>query len=173
MGVFVVMVCGLCVVVFGHAVQHKIFESKRFQAALLAYKIVPTKLVPAVSWLLVICEVVACIGLLLIEPVAVLLAGLLLLAYLVAMGINIARGRSQIECGCGDEPTPLSFMVLGRNAVLILLLLSVFYTGPVTLTTASIVVGVASAVVASIVYFAVEQLIRNKGTHQRLWLGVS
>ena len=68
MGVFVIMVCGLCAVVFGHAVQHKILESKRFQAALLAYNIVPPKLVPTFAWILVVCELVTCVGLLLLVP---------------------------------------------------------------------------------------------------------
>ena len=34
------------------------------------------------------------------------------------MGINIVRGRSDIDCGCGAKPQALSNWLLVRNAVL-------------------------------------------------------
>ena len=49
----------------------------------------------------------------------------LLLLFAAAMAINIRRGRSQIDCGCGRSQLrqPLSWLLVGRNAVLAALLL--------------------------------------------------
>ena len=34
------------------------------------------------------------------------------------MGVNLARGRDQIDCGCGGDSHPLSWWLVARNAVL-------------------------------------------------------
>ncbi len=52
-------------------------------------------------------------------------AGLLTL-FAGAMGLNLMRGRREIDCGCGDPARrqPLSWALVGRNLVLALLLLA-------------------------------------------------
>lgn len=49
----------------------------------------------------------------------------LLLLFAAAMGINITRGRSQIDCGCGRSQLrqPLSWLLVGRNVALSAVLL--------------------------------------------------
>ena len=37
------------------------------------------------------------------------------------MVINLARGRSDIDCGCGGEPLPLSWALVARNLLLMVM----------------------------------------------------
>ena len=63
---------------------------------------------------------------LLLPPVELALGAMaLLLIFAAAMAINIRRGRSQIDCGCGRSQLrqPLSWLLVGRNVVLAALLL--------------------------------------------------
>ena len=42
----------------------------------------------------------------------------LLATYAAAVGINLARGRRSIDCGCGGTPRPIQPWLVGRNLVL-------------------------------------------------------
>src|SRR6202035_1483448 len=59
-------------------------------------------------------------------PWAEAAAAVLLGAFAVAMGINLLRGRRQIDCGCfqGALKQPLRWTLVGRNALLVLLLVA-------------------------------------------------
>ena len=46
------------------------------------------------------------------------LAGVLLLSYACAMGLNLTRGRSEIDCGCGGPAQPLHWALVARNLCL-------------------------------------------------------
>lgn len=97
------------------------------------YRLLPKVLVGPVAILLPFVEVFAGIGL--TSGKAHLLAPLgigLLLVFAAAMGINIARGRREIDCGCGrsEMRQPLSWFLVGRNLVLALLLLPSLGTQP-------------------------------------------
>ena len=176
-----VAVSWLLAAIFAAAVRHKIGEHARFAAALAAYRLVPAGVVGLAAKLLAAFEVVAVILLVLVMPAGLLLASGLLALYLAAMGVNIARGRAFIDCGCGDEPTPLSHGTLARNAVLIALALGVYLALPPaagsgtmigTLAFDQVLVAASLALVAGLIYVAVEQLLRNQTIHRRLWLGV-
>jgi hypothetical protein len=52
------------------------------------------------------------------QPAGAVIAVALLALYAGAMGVNILRGRTRIECGCGGAPNLLSPVLLARNAVL-------------------------------------------------------
>jgi hypothetical protein len=45
-------------------------------------------------------------------------AAALLLFYAAAIAVNLLRGRSDIDCGCGSRPQPLSWWLLLRNMLL-------------------------------------------------------
>jgi hypothetical protein len=51
------------------------------------------------------------------DPALLGFTGLILL-YAAAMAVNLLRGRRQIDCGCGGEVHPLSWMLVLRNGVL-------------------------------------------------------
>lgn len=156
--------------IFAMAVRHKITTWPRFCANLAAYELVPERGVKAVAGLLVVTETATMIGLLTLTSGAFLLAAALLMTYLAAIGINIARGRMQIDCGCGDEPTGLSSWLLLRNAVLISTAL--WGAGStVNLSMASVVVGAGLSAVAIVLYSALDQMIANHALHRRLYTG--
>ena len=60
-----------------------------------------------------------------IRPFGALAATLLLTVFAAAMAVNLKRGRSQIDCGCGHAVLKqnLSWMLIARNAVLAMSLL--------------------------------------------------
>jgi hypothetical protein len=109
----------LALVLFA-AAWHKLAEGDVFAGALAAYRIVPTALVPAVTRLLPVAEILIGVGVLLpaTRVPALLALAALMLAYAAAIALNLARGRTDIDCGCGGESQPLSWALVLRNLVL-------------------------------------------------------
>lgn len=110
-----------------------------------------------------------CIGLLLLIPVSRGLAAwfalLLLLIYAIAIGINLLRGRTSIDCGCsGPAATKqkLSAWLLLRNGLLMVITITAGMT-PLSreLIWFDMVVIVFAASLAFLVYAGTEQLIAN------------
>lgn len=107
--------------VFVQALDHKITAFARFAAVFEAWKVVPQPATRSVAVGITVAEFITVITNLFAVRAGLLLAALMLLAYLIGMQINRYRGRSFIDCGCGDEPVPLTAGLLVRNAVLVLL----------------------------------------------------
>ena len=175
--VVVIAICTLFIGVFGPALLHKVRERPRFSAALHAYQILPSSMVTPVVWLLILAEIVVTVGLIITPELALRWALCLFAGYGVAIAINVARGRSEIDCGCGDEPTPVSWRVLLRNMVLVgLALIGIYLTGTniyaPELSAGTVLLGISLGLTGWILYLGFEQLIANSGRHQRLWLGV-
>jgi len=170
---FVVVISWLLAAVFAGACGHKVGEWQRFRAAFAAYRIVPEGLVGAVAGIVTLAEVLVVLALIILQPVGLIGAALLLGVYLVAISINLARGRRHIDCGCGDEPTPLSYRLLVRIGLLAgLAVWAGWAHGIAGVSWAAGFVALVAALVAFGIYMAVEQLIANRGRHERLWLGV-
>jgi len=85
------------------------------------YRILPETLVPAASWLLPPLELVVGIALLGPSSWSALVAGGLVALFGVALAINLARGRTHIDCGCFQSGLrqELGWELLGRNAILL------------------------------------------------------
>ena len=109
--------------VFLAAGVHKVRDLTHFDATLGAYGLLPGVLVHPVSLLLPVMEFGIALGLLL--PRSRLMAAwagtAVLGVYTLAIGINLARGRRAVDCGCGDpgQKQSLSEWLLLRNGVLI------------------------------------------------------
>ena len=105
------------------AAAHKARNFAGFRAALAGYRLLPARWTGAAAALLLLAEVGTGIALLLPGGVrsAALAAALLLGLYSAAIGINLARGRREIDCGCGGSGSrrPLSDALIARNALLI------------------------------------------------------
>lgn len=128
----------------------------------------PASFVPAAAAGLVLLELAAAVLLLLLQPAGLWLAAALFTLYLVAMTINLLRGRVSIDCGCGDEPTLISAGLVLRNAVLILFAITGLHTvSPASIYELAACAGLACAVV--VVYFSIDQLFANSSRYQRLW----
>ena len=106
----------------------KLADRDAFAGALAQYRLLPESWVDPAAWLLPLAELAA--GTLLL-PLATRSGGawaaLALLALVTgAVAINLLRGRSHIDCGCGgpEGRQHLSWWLVMRNAVLGLLALT-------------------------------------------------
>jgi uncharacterized membrane protein YphA (DoxX/SURF4 family) len=104
------------------AAWHKARDLPVFAAVLGAYRILPRPLTPLMAPLVPLFEVMLALGLLL-SPARVqcawALSGLLLV-YAAAIGVNIARGRTDLDCGCTGplERRPVASWMIYRNLLL-------------------------------------------------------
>lgn len=114
---------GTLAVVFLVSVSHKLRDYPRFKASLSAYRLFPQSILPIVAPVVVALEVAAVVAILLPSGPGKWLAFGLLMTYTGALGVNLARGNTSIDCGCGDAPTPISGWLLLRNGALLLLAL--------------------------------------------------
>ncbi|MEX0964405.1 MAG: MauE/DoxX family redox-associated membrane protein [Pseudohongiellaceae bacterium] len=112
---------------------HKLGDRPRFQGILTAYQVLPANLTPLLSRIIPFGEIALGLGWMIgwrIDLVAAATA-VLLAAYALAMAINLLRGRSYIDCGCGFSSAKaggddngvqqLSVRLVYRNILLIAL----------------------------------------------------
>lgn len=110
----------------------KLRRRRSFPGVVANYRLLPSVLVAPVAAALPVAEIA--IGSALIAGVrsAAVPAGLLLLLFAAAMAVNIGRGRSHIDCGCGRSELrqPLSRTLVARNLLLAMLLLPLLVPTP-------------------------------------------
>jgi hypothetical protein len=117
--------------VFAEALHHKLDSVVRFAATFSAWKLVPESVVPVIARVVITLEAITVLACLFIPRAGVAIAAALLTVYALGMGLNRARGRSFIDCGCGDEPVPLSLALILRNVVLSVLASSALLADPI------------------------------------------
>lgn len=148
------------------AARHKAVDGPRFRAQLAEYRLLPAAMVAPAALTLMLVELITAVGLLLpgTRSGAALVAAALLALYAGAMAVNIARGRSHIDCGCGDAPQLLSPWLVLRNLVLALAACWA------SLTVTDRALGGLDAVLMPLgllavlgVWLALEQLLANQG----------
>jgi uncharacterized membrane protein YphA (DoxX/SURF4 family) len=105
---------------FVAAALQKLNDIGDFQVVLATYRVLPAALVGVAAWSIVGVELAVGIGALLQRVEAHVAAVALLLAYAAAMALNLARGRRDIDCGCGGAAQPLSPGLVVRNVLLAL-----------------------------------------------------
>lgn len=160
----VLIISASLALLFFMAARHKMSEPRQFAATLAAYRILPEALVRPAAKVLPLLEM-ALVFMILVpftRSVAAIVAALLLALYALAMAVNMARGRSDIDCGCGGQPQLLSPWLLLRNLVLIAG--SCLLLAPVTdraIVWADAFLLVLMTAVLAMVYLMVEQLVRN------------
>jgi uncharacterized membrane protein YphA (DoxX/SURF4 family) len=108
---------------FATAARHKLGDLPRFRATLHAYRVLPAVTVAAAAVATVGAELVVAAALLLpwTRAGAALGAAVLLTVYTAAIVVNLARGRGDIDCGCGGPAArqPLSGWLVARNVALV------------------------------------------------------
>ncbi len=112
--------------VFLQAALAKLRHRDLLAGVIANYRLLSPALTGPAALLLPPAELAVSFGLLLggvlqpVQLVAALGAIVLLLVFAAAMGINIVRGRSQIDCGCGRSQLrqPLSWLLVWRNLAL-------------------------------------------------------
>lgn len=105
---------------------YKLSDPALFVVAVDNYRLLPERLVAPVAQLTAAAELLA--GLLLPFPKTRLFGGVLALALLAAVtsavAINLRRGHTRIDCGCGGlSSQPLSWGLVARNSLLMALVL--------------------------------------------------
>src|ERR1700739_242621 len=103
--------------VYGLAATGKILNFEYFSGVLAGYRLVPKALVRPSAVLLCLTEVLVAVGLFALPSSAVpgLAATALFSLFSVAIGINLARGNTRIECGCQGKGQTISWGLVSRN----------------------------------------------------------
>jgi hypothetical protein len=107
------------VALFGSAALMKLRAPPIFTATLADYRLIPRGLLHVTGWLVIALEVAVAAGLVWQEArglCAVIGAGVLLL-YAAAIGINLIRGRHEIDCGCSLQRRPIGRWMVVRNVL--------------------------------------------------------
>lgn len=164
--IFIIASALAIAVLLASAATHKVRAPARFARQLADYQLLPDSLVRPVARLVPLLELAIAFALLL--PVsrgwAALSAASLLALYAAAIGINLWRGRRDIDCGCAgpDQAQPLRPVLLLRNSVLVVLALLASVT-PIArdMTLFDGFVTVAAAAVALLIYAAADGLLAN------------
>ena len=103
---------------------HKLRRHREFSASLAAYALLPQALLVPASWALPCLELALVAGLALApwRTAAACASAFMLLVYAGAIGVNLHRGRRQLDCGClgFGRGQRISGALLWRNAVLAL-----------------------------------------------------
>jgi hypothetical protein len=111
---------GLLAAILAIAAIHKLRDRATFEGQLAGYDLLPAGLIHPASRAIPLIEAAIALFLLARSEHASITATLLLLAYAGAMGLNLMRGRSDIDCGCGgaDGRQVLHWALVLRNLVL-------------------------------------------------------
>jgi hypothetical protein len=149
---------------FAWAALHKLRNVERFRAALEGYDLVPERWTVPFGAGLIAVEVGVAAGLWLpgVSSVASVAAAGLLLLYASAIGVNLVRGRREIDCGCAGpaDRRPISGALVVRNGVLAFAALAGAWPGASRSLTWLDGVTVAAAVVSLVcLYAAVDGLL--------------
>jgi hypothetical protein len=114
---------GFILLVLARAVIEQALAFATHIANLRDYRLLPDQLVPIAAAALLAAEIAAMAGL--VVPVAVpigaVLATLLLVLYAAAMAAVLWSGRGEIECGCGGDGQLVSWALVARNGVLVVI----------------------------------------------------
>ncbi len=113
-------VAGCVALILFSAAWHKFSELDIFAGALDAYQLLPSIAVMPIARLLPCVEVVIALMVLIpaTRPVGLVACAGLVALYALAIAVNLARGRRQIDCGCGGDVHLLSWGLVLRNTLL-------------------------------------------------------
>lgn len=121
--IFIIASALAIAVLLASAATHKLRAPARFAKQLADYQLLPEALVRPSARVIPVVELAIAFALLV--PVsrswAALTAASLIALYAAAIGINLWRGRRDIDCGCAgpDQVQPLRPVLLLRNSVLV------------------------------------------------------
>jgi uncharacterized membrane protein YphA (DoxX/SURF4 family) len=165
----------LGMLVFAAAVYGKLRHRTEFLGVVANYRLLPQLLVRPVAWLVVGLEASVVLSLASdYRPVwGAALAMALLAGFAVAIAINIARGRNEIDCGCFRSTLrqPLSVALVARNLLLAVMILPLAVTDSGNLEVLQRLDGLATGAVLFLFYRSFDQLMavsRAAATGRRL-----
>jgi hypothetical protein len=147
------------------AALHKLFNFAEFRGFVADYALMPRPWVPLAAAAILGSELGAVLMLALPfwRTVGLGVTIGLLGIYAVAMGINLWRGRNQLECGCGSLPQPLRTSLIVRNGVLATLAVLPLQGGlPQALSSQDMLIVLGSSLFLFVLYLLWEQADTNR-----------
>ena len=153
--------------VLGRACLHKAGDPSHFQNSLAAYQVLPENVHRFAAKSLIVLEALVTLALIgqiffdALPPVGSAGAVFLLTIYSGAIGLNLARDRRDLDCGCEGpgKSRPISPMLLVRNAALMAMgALGAIPLGPRPLLSIDVFSIVFALAVFGLLYEAVSQL---------------
>jgi hypothetical protein len=164
--IFIIASALAIAVLLASAATHKLRAPARFAKQLADYQLLPDALVRPAARVIPLLELAIAFALLV--PVsrswAALTAAGLIALYASAIGINLWRGRRDIDCGCAgpDQAQPLRPVLLLRNSMLVgLALLASLVPIARDLHVFDGFVTIAASAVALLIYAAADGLLAN------------
>lgn len=148
---------------FATAAAHKLGGRARFRSVLVNYRLLPRALAPAAAIAVIGAELAAA-ALLVASPLRAIGVGLavaLLVAYALALALNLARGRTWIDCGClgFGRHDHIAWSMVARNLVFAgLALLALLPPAPRELVALDVLTIGASVLCAAILYGTLTRL---------------
>ncbi|HLY55578.1 MAG TPA: MauE/DoxX family redox-associated membrane protein [Stellaceae bacterium] len=148
----------------------KLRDFARFRRAVAEYRVLPAPFALPFAVLIVLTELAAAMLLAVpaTRPLGALAALALLLTVSASIAVNLLRGRSEIDCGCGGPGQTISWGLVARNAVLALLALAaaVEPTARAFGLADAAMIG-AGALIWAGLYLAADQLLANRAAMRR------
>ena len=149
--------------VFAAAVGGKIRHRHELAGVVANYRLLPERAAAPAAWMIVALECLAALSLLsgVRLPAGAALAITLLAGFALAMGINLARGRREIDCGCFQSGLRqrLSPTLLARNIVLALFLTPLLAVGSQNVTALQWIDGLGAGLAAYALYQVLGELL--------------
>jgi hypothetical protein len=153
----------LGVLVFAAAVGGKVRHRHELAGVVANYRLLPERLAAAAAWMIVGLECLAALSLLTGVWLAAgaALAMALLGGFALAMGINLARGRREIDCGCFQSGLRqrLSAALVARNLLLAAILMPLLAVGTASATALQWVDGLGAGLAAYALYQVLGELL--------------
>jgi len=164
--IFIIASALAIAVLLASAATHKLRAPARFRKQLADYQLLPDALVRPIARMIPVAELMIAFALLVPawRIYAALTAAGLMALYAAAIGINLWRGRRDIDCGCAgpDQAQPLRPVLLLRNSALVGLALLASVSPVVRdLGVFDGFVTVAASAVALLIYAAADGLLAN------------
>jgi hypothetical protein len=168
------LLAGAFALFFASASLHKLIDLDHFAEVFRAYEMLPRPLA-RLSFLVPILELTVGAGVL-AEPsrTGAVAAGVsLLLLYALAIGINLARGRRDLSCGCGgpNDRRPIAPWMVWRNVVLaaILAVMLLPWARRPLAAADALTIGAGTAV-AALLYMSLDGLLGRLMPRAAAWL---
>ncbi len=144
----------------------KFYDVETFRGAVTNYRLIPEWLATPFAWVAPVIECAAALGLLLgpIRASAALVLIVLLGVFTGAIAINLARGRTDIDCGCFGPALRqrLSWWLLLRNGALFALLaIALMPMGARPMDVLDVATAGMAAATVVVLYIAANYLIAN------------
>ncbi len=152
------------IVLFVFSLVHKLRNMSVFIQNVRDYRLLAESLTVLASAAILIVELFIIFTLVIKPMLGFYLAMCVLILYALAMGVNLMRGRTSIDCGCGraGQGQTISYSLVIRNIVLsVLAFLSAQSDLVAQLTQEQLPVTLAALVVCILLYNAINELLLN------------